>query len=123
MRSQPPSAARRRHTGRYRRGHDDDRPNRRDLTALLLQAEAAHGDYETTELNGVYDEDWAAWYAGYAVDHGIGDLLGQPLPADQLGQFLTSTFVEFKLAGPQPAEPWAAYTARRIAAELSGAIL
>jgi hypothetical protein len=88
------------------------------LTSLLLQAEEAHGVYETTELNGVYHEEWAAWYADYAIDHGIGDLLGRPVVSGELGRFLASTFTEFKAADPKPDEPWAAYTARRIAAEL-----
>ena len=35
------------------------------VTALLVQAEGAHGVYETTELHGVYDQDWARWYAAY----------------------------------------------------------
>jgi hypothetical protein len=88
------------------------------LTSLLLQAEEAHGVYETTELNGVYDEDWPAWYADYAVGHGIGDLLGRPVMSDELGRFLATTFADFKAANPKPIEPWAAYTARRITAEL-----
>jgi hypothetical protein len=88
------------------------------LTSLLLQAEEAHGVYETAELNGVYDEEWAAWYADYAVGHGIGDLLGRPVMSDELGRFLASTFAEFRAADPKPIEPWAAYTARRAAAEL-----
>lgn len=88
------------------------------MTALLRQAEEAHGVYETTELNGVYDEDWATWYAAYAVDNGIGDLLGRPVAQGDLGRFLASTFADFKAADPKPIEPWAAHTARRILAEL-----
>jgi hypothetical protein len=88
------------------------------IEVLLLQAEAAHGVYETTELNGAYDEAWDAWYADYAVGHGLGDLLGRPVASDELGRFLASTFAEFKTADPKPTEPWAAYTARRIATEL-----
>ena len=54
------------------------------LEALLAEAEAAHGVYETTELNGVYDQDWPRWYAAYAVDHGIGALLGRDVSVDEL---------------------------------------
>jgi hypothetical protein len=38
-----------------------------ELTRLLREAEAAHGKYETEELGGVRDEEWAAWYAEFIV--------------------------------------------------------
>jgi hypothetical protein len=38
------------------------------LTDLLREAEAAHGKYETEELGGVRDEEWAAWYAEFIVN-------------------------------------------------------
>jgi hypothetical protein len=38
------------------------------LTKLLQEAEAAHGKYETEELGGVRDEQWAAWYAEFIVN-------------------------------------------------------
>jgi hypothetical protein len=88
------------------------------VNALLLQAEAAHGAYEMTELNGVYDQEWPRWYAAYAVDHGIGELVGRDVTTDQLSQFLAGTFGDFQRAEPKPGEPWAAYIARRITAEL-----
>jgi len=88
------------------------------VEALLSETEAAHGDYETTELGGVYDEQWAEWYATYAVEHGIGDLVGHPVSADELARFLMSTFTEFKGLDSKPTERWAAWTARRAAAEL-----
>lgn len=88
------------------------------VTALLVQAEAAHGAYEATELNGVYDEDWPRWYAAYAVENGIGAMLGHAVTADALAQLLTSSFAEFQQADPKPIEPWARYTAGRIAADL-----
>ena len=88
------------------------------VNALLLQTEQAHGTYETTELNGVYDQDWPRWYAAYAVEHGIGALVGHPVTTDQVAQFLASTYAEFQQIEPKPSESWAAYLARRIAAEL-----
>jgi len=45
------------------------------VAALLREAEAAHGAYETDVLGGVYDEAWPAWYAAYLLDHGLGDHL------------------------------------------------
>lgn len=38
-----------------------------DLARLLREAEAAHGKYETQELGGVRDEEWASWYAEFIV--------------------------------------------------------
>ncbi|HTU81934.1 MAG TPA: hypothetical protein VMF61_07380 [Candidatus Acidoferrales bacterium] len=42
-----------------------DRPIER-LTEILLEAERAHGVYETRL--GHADEHWAAWYARHIVD-------------------------------------------------------
>lgn len=86
-----------------------------DITALLHEAEGAHGIYETTELNGVYDQDWARWYAGYAVDHGLGALLGRDVTADEVATLLASAYADFQGAEPTPTETWATYVARRLA--------
>jgi hypothetical protein len=84
---------------------------------LLVQAQMAHGVFETTELNGVYDQDWPRWYAVYAVEHGIGALVGKLVTIDRLAAFLASTFDEFKGAEPRHTEPWATWTAGRIIEE------
>jgi hypothetical protein len=91
----------------------------RALEELLARTEAAHGVFETTELNGVYDREWARWYAEFAVDQGIGDLLGRPVSADELAALLASGWDDFQQIDAR-AEPWAAYVARRIATQLSG---
>ena len=88
------------------------------VMTLLAQAEQAHGEFETAELGGVYDQDWPRWYAAYAIEHGLGALVGHPVTTDQLAQFLAGTFGDFQNAEPEPSEPWTAYTARRITAEL-----
>jgi hypothetical protein len=88
------------------------------VAKLLSATEAAHGVYESTVLGGVYDREWPAWYAAYAIEHGLGELVGHDVTADQLRVFLASTFEAFKGAEPKPTEPWSAWTARRIAAEL-----
>lgn len=87
------------------------------IGALLTESEQAHGIYETTELHGVYDKEWPRWYAAYAVDHGIGALLGRQITTDELAEFLARTFDEFKGADAKPTESWAAWTARRIGTE------
>ena len=87
------------------------------IEALLSETEAAHGQYEATELGGVYDRDWPNWYARYAVDHGIGDILGRSVAADELGQTLSAAWADFERADPRPSEPWTAYIARRLVDE------
>lgn len=88
------------------------------ITALLIESEQAHGVYESTELGGVYDEDWPRWYAAYAVEHGIGALVGHDVTEADLATFLASSYDDFRRMEPTPTEPWAAYLARRIAAQL-----
>jgi hypothetical protein len=88
------------------------------LGALLVQAGEAHGRFEAAELKGVYDQAWPRWYATYAVEHGIGALVGHVVTIDGLAEFFASSNAEFEQIEPKPAEPWASYTARRIAAEL-----
>jgi hypothetical protein len=88
------------------------------LEALLAETETAHGAYEATELNGVYDQEWPRWYAAYAVEHGIGEIIGRPVSADELAEFLTMSWSQLQQADPKPAEPWTASFARRMAEEL-----
>jgi hypothetical protein len=88
------------------------------VKALLLHAGEAHGTFEATELDGVYDQEWAQWYAAHLVEHGIGALLGHDVTTDELAQFLASSNTDFERMDPKPDEPWAQYAARRIAAEL-----
>jgi hypothetical protein len=47
------------------------------VESLLIRAEQAHGQYEQTILNGIYDQDWAIWYANYVIDQGI-DKVSRP---------------------------------------------
>lgn len=88
------------------------------LTALLAQTGEAHGAFEETELNGVYDQEWPRWYAAYAVDHGIGALVGHDITADDLARFLASSNADLERIEAASREPWATYAARRIAAEM-----
>lgn len=88
------------------------------IRALLLQAKEAHGTYESTELNGVYDQEWASWYAGYAVENGMGSLLGHDVTVAALAEFLASSYAAFEQSDSKRSEPWAGYIARRMAVEL-----
>jgi hypothetical protein len=85
----------------------------RDLADLLARTGAAHGEYETRELGGRYDEDWATWYAAYLIDHGLNDLVGgAPRTAAGLRDELRQLDVDFKRE--QPAGGWPTYYARRL---------
>ena len=88
------------------------------LEALLAETEAAHGAYESTELNGVYDQEWPRWYGAYAVEHGIGEIVDRPVSAGELAEFLTLSWSELQQTDPKPSEPWTTSFARRIAEEL-----
>lgn len=92
--------------------------NTEAIDALLIRAAAAHGEFEATELQGVYDQAWPRWYATYAVEHGIGALVGHPVTIDGLAEFLATSNVEYEKTAAEVRAPWATYTARRISAEL-----
>jgi hypothetical protein len=87
-----------------------------EITTLLDQAGAAHGRYEESELNGVYDQEWARWYAAYAVEQGLSALLDHTVTAEQVAAFFSCSFEDYKRDGIT--ENWSAYTARRLQAEL-----
>jgi hypothetical protein len=87
------------------------------LEALLTRTESAHGVYEADELNGVYDEAWPRWYAEYAVEHGIGELLGRPITADELARWLESSWRDSDPGDGSATESWASLTARRLLAD------
>jgi hypothetical protein len=88
------------------------------LEALLRETGEAHGVFEEAELQGVYDQDWPRWYAQYAVDHGLGALVGDDVTVDRLAEFLASSNIEYETTEPELREPWPTYTARRITEEL-----
>ena len=88
------------------------------IEALLAEAAAAHGVFEATELGGVYDAAWPRWYADYAIDHGIGELLTNAVTVDELARYFTTTWDDAQRAEPPPSGPWATWMAPRIAAEL-----
>lgn len=88
------------------------------LTALLLEAQQAHGRYEATELNGVFDEEWPRWYASHAVEHGLAEVLGRDAAADRVGEHLARAYAEYEQVDPKPDGTWAEYIANRWPDEL-----
>jgi hypothetical protein len=90
----------------------------RGLEDLLARTESAHGAYEATELNGIYDQEWPRWYAQYAVDNGIGNLLGRTVSVDELARFLMRSWEELQRSDAEPTESWTTHIARKIGNEL-----
>jgi hypothetical protein len=82
------------------------------IANLLAQAGSAHHNFEQTVLKGVYDEEWPDWYAGHLLEHGLNDLLSQPITRAELGQFLFQSNETRKQQQPEP--DWVDYTARDI---------
>jgi hypothetical protein len=85
------------------------------VESLLIQAEQAHGQYEQTILNGIYDKDWAIWYANYVIDQGIDKLLNRSFSGERLSQFLSQSYEQYKAEPSQ--KTWAAYSAQKLVEE------
>lgn len=82
------------------------------VTELLRRTGNAHGQYETTVLNGVYDTNWAPWYADWAIRNGLNERLGTRFDAESLGKTLFEINEDHGRDGR--GLTWAEYTARRL---------
>ncbi len=89
------------------------------VESLLRRAGAAHGVYETTELNGVYDESWADWYADWVLANGMNNLLGTDFTPEQFSRILTEINEAHQQANT--GESWAQFTARTLVSGYNGA--
>lgn len=85
------------------------------VESLWMQTEQAHGQYEQTILNGIYDRDWAIWYANDAIDRGIEKVLTRAISGERLSQFLSQSYERYK--AEQSQKTWAAYTAQKLVEE------
>jgi hypothetical protein len=66
------------------------------VESLVSQTEQAHGQFEQTILNGIYDRDWAIWYANDAIDRGIEKVLNRSISGERLSQFLSQSYDRYK---------------------------
>ena len=71
------------------------------VAELLGLAQQAHHAYQSAELNGKRNEQWAAWYADFLGTNGLGDLIGKELDLDELAEFLEETDREYKTGRSQ----------------------
>ncbi len=85
-----------------------------EIRALLVRAESAHGEYESRELNGVYDQNWPNWYANYIVSDGLSKVLQREITSEELSQFLANSFEKYKQ--DSSGLSWEDYTARELIA-------
>ena len=90
---------------------------REAIESLLVETEREHGAYETSELNGVYDDDWPSWYARHAVERGVGALVGRDVSPDELATFLARAHEDFQRSDLKRGR-WAGYIAQRMVTEL-----
>jgi hypothetical protein len=86
------------------------------VAALLSQAGSAHGVYEESELNGVYDQNWPDWYAAYLVEHSLGQLLGSSLSVEQLSALLKQYDQDYKRERPRLG--WPQFYAERLIGQM-----
>ncbi len=87
--------------------------NQEKVSHLLSQAGGAHHTYEQTVLNDVYDQEWPAWYAEYAIKHGLNELLPQAVNVEQLSHFLTESFQRYEQS--DQGQTWADFIAADLA--------
>ena len=69
-----------------------DKPSHEQLVDALQAAGSAHHDFESNALNGVHDQQWAGWYAGYVLG--------------RLGDFATPTVLAGWLTDAPAADDW-----------------
>lgn len=69
--------------------------------------------YEQQELGGRRDENWARWYADYALEHGLEDALGTTLSSDDLAKVLTRATADHDAQGAET--EWSEFAAERVA--------
>lgn len=87
------------------------------LAASLTQARNADRAYKQTVRKGVYDEDWAAWYADYVIQQGLGNVLNQSVTREQVSQFLSEIYQGYQQENST--QTWADYTVEQMARELT----
>ena len=84
------------------------------LEALLAETEAAHGVYETTELNGVYDPTGRAGMPDTPSTTASARSWGARSPPTSSRGTSTTCGTSSSSADPRPTDPWGTYLARRL---------
>ncbi len=81
-----------------------DKPSVNELATALTAAGSAHHEYETVTLNGIRDEQWAAFYAAFVLG--------------RLGDFALPSALTRWLEEAPAGEDWSASTAEHVLKQL-----
>lgn len=73
----------------------------REIVKRLQDASAAHFEYETSVLRGVYDQQWAEWYARFLLEHDWDALFERAWTIGDLTDALRQADATFRAAAPQ----------------------
>lgn len=84
----------------------------REISSLLTQAGMEHHKYERDILKGIYDSDWAIWYADCVLSKGLNQLLNTSFSLERLTQILIQTNDRYEAETPE--QDWSNYTAEKI---------
>lgn len=96
-------------------GVDGDAPLTKAKADILAKVGEAHHKYETEDLKGVRDEQWAEWYAEKALEAGIADDWQTKPSVEQLAasmRQITDEQAEADDDDPWKDLPWNEYMAR-----------
>jgi hypothetical protein len=85
-----------------------------EIARRLSEASSAHGAYERDTLAGVYDTQWAEWYANYLVNNGWNSLFAQPWSDRALAAALRNADTDHRARAPH--DPWVEHYARHFCA-------
>jgi hypothetical protein len=79
----------------------EDEPRRTEIARRLKEASAAHFEYEQTVLKGVYDQQWAEWYADYLIAHDWNALFRSAWNVPQLADALRRAHADQRANAPE----------------------
>lgn len=91
----------------------DDQQRRTTLSRRLIEAAKAHFEYEKTVLQGVYDQQWAGWYADFLIGHQWNELFRDHWTVPELAEALRQADIDYKANAPQT--KWQDHYAARFA--------
>ncbi|TAH50783.1 MAG: hypothetical protein EYC68_13180 [Chloroflexota bacterium] len=92
----------------------DDQARRAALAQRLSDANAAHAEYEKTELQGEYDQQWPEWYAAYLIAHAWNELFARAWDVNELSTALREADTAHRAAASKSS--WQEFYAARFAA-------
>ena len=85
-----------------------------EIAQRLSATSAAHATFERDALAGVYDAEWAEWYAHHLLTNGWNTLFAQPWSDATLAAALRDADTDQRAHAPH--EPWIEYYTRRFCA-------